>query len=147
MGCDIHLHIEVKISGVWHHWASPYVKRDYQLFAKMAGVRNCGITDPISKPKGMPDNPTFTTEFECKRWGADGHSHSWFGFTEIKELAVFVKNDLRSGQWLSLEHHILNGSWLCGNPFAGLKEYPNDYPKEIEDVRFIFWFDNYPRRA
>lgn len=27
MGCDIHLHIEVKINGAWEHYATPRVDR------------------------------------------------------------------------------------------------------------------------
>lgn len=145
MGCDIHLHIEVKIAGEWRHWAAPGIDRDYMLFAKMAGVRNHWRIKPIAEPKGMPDNLTFVTDFECKREGLDGHSHSWLDIHEIEQLAKYVEETLKEeqgGSWLSIEHHILKGSYLCGNSFAGLLKYPEDSPKEIEDVRFVFWFDN-----
>lgn len=145
MGCDIHLHIEVKITGEWRHWAQPDVQRDYMLFAKMADIRNnYGIT-PIAQPKGMPEKVSFVTDFECKRWDVDGHAHSWLDISEIKQLAEYVENELAkeySQDWYSFEYHTLRGSYLCGNPYAGILEYPSNYPKEIEDVRFIFWFDN-----
>lgn len=145
MGCDIHLHIEVKIKDKWQHWNNPRVDRDYELFAKMADVRNhWGIT-PIALPKGIPTDLSFTTDFECKRWDADGHSHSWFGIEEITQLAEYVETELvekRDCKYLMFEYTILKGSYLCGNSFAGLLKYPDDYPKEIQDVRFVFWFDN-----
>ncbi len=37
MGCDIHLHTEVKIANVWHRYGCPSVDRNYRVFAKMAG--------------------------------------------------------------------------------------------------------------
>lgn len=42
MGCDIHLHSEVMVDGVWHHHAKGQVERNYRLFAKMANVLNDG---------------------------------------------------------------------------------------------------------
>ena len=145
MGCDIHLHIEVKINNEWRHWATPSIDRDYKLFAKMAGVRNCYEVEPIAEPKGMPTDCSFTTGFEHDRWGVDGHSHSWFGIEEIKQLAEYAEQELsqiHGGRSLIFEYDILKGSYLCGNSFAGLLKYPDDYPKEIQDVRFVFWFDN-----
>lgn len=63
MGCDIHLHQEVKIGGEWHHYREQSVSRNYALFAKMAGVRNYGLTvTPIDEPRGIPDDATDGTE-------------------------------------------------------------------------------------
>lgn len=39
MGCDIHLHQEVKINGEWHHYRLAEMPRNYEVFEKMAGVR------------------------------------------------------------------------------------------------------------
>lgn len=39
MGCDIHLHIEIKMNGLWRHYSMPHIERDYCLFGVMAGVR------------------------------------------------------------------------------------------------------------
>lgn len=81
MGCDIHLHTEVKINGAWHHYSCPNVDRNYDLFARMAGVR--GDIDPISEPRGIPKDATFLTKFACNHRGIDGHSHSWLNAEEI----------------------------------------------------------------
>lgn len=67
MGCDIHLHTEVKIGGAWHHYSAPCVPRSYALFGKMAGVR--GGAAPIALPKGLPCFPSYITALDAARWG------------------------------------------------------------------------------
>lgn len=151
MGCDIHLHTEVKIKGKWHHYAERNVERCYRLFAKMANVRNYeeyGIT-PISDPRGMPEDASETTKFFCEEYGADGHSHSWLDAKEIDELYRFINDDLKlvggrikqSGWWPEE-----NFGYFFGNTWAGWNRYQKyqEHLKEmgVEDVRFVFWFDN-----
>lgn len=143
MGCDIHLHIELKIGGQWQHYAAPQINRWYDLFGVMADVRGCGPA--IIAPKGLPEDLSVITAMSYKSWGSDAHTPSWFNLEEIKLLSKWLKKreEEVKPQWpgYGLEHAILN-CYLFGCSFSGLKEYPEDYPKEIEDVRFVFWFDN-----
>lgn len=150
MGCDIHLHTEVKIGGVWLHYGCPDVTREYKVFAKMAGVRNreyCPFT-PLASPRGMPSNASALTRFACKAYGVDGHSHSWLGAKEISQLVDFIDDDLKLAGHLG---HV--GFWSCenfgyffGNTWEGFWKYSDDNnsgtPNGVEDVRFVFWFDN-----
>jgi len=136
MGCDIHLHIELKINGKWEHFASPRIDRDYNLFEKMAGVRGLE-QNAIVSPRGLPNDISTVTKIDVDRWGSDGHSHSWFGVDEIEELSGWKK----VGDPLDLEYKILR-TWLFGNSFSGFKKYRAEYPKEINDIRFVFWFDS-----
>ena len=139
MGCDIHLHIECKINGEWYHYNHPDVKRDYDLFAKMAGVR--GDIDPISEPRGLPDDITFLTQFDAEvHWGIDGHSHSYLTVEEIQRLKEWYETQLPPAAPLFRFYDIFG--FLFGNSFDGILKYPNDYPFGVEDVRFVFWFDN-----
>jgi len=69
MGCDIHVHVEYKADGKWYHYNHPNVGRNYELFAKMAGVRDQGNIGPIVQPRGLPDDVSFTTLFDSQRWG------------------------------------------------------------------------------
>ena len=138
MGCDIHIHTEVKINGEWHHYSIPDVSRNYHLFAKMVGVRNYNNTiDPISPPKGIPQDATFLTKYDAEAWGIDGHSHSYLVPNEIQELNDFVKDDMDTNLFF------LEGvfGYLFGNSW-NLTTSPNDSRKDVEDFRFIFWFDN-----
>jgi hypothetical protein len=137
MGCDIHIHSEIKVNGVWHHYAQPDVGRNYDLFAKMAGVRNYNI-QPIDQPRGLPEDATFTTKFDFERWGSDVHSASWLNSEEIVELFKW----LREGD----DHHVGQFGWFFGNHFDDWSKYPTDFQylkdRGLEDFRFIFWFDN-----
>ena len=138
MGCDIHIHIEVQINGDWHHYNHPKVLRDYSLFSKMAGIR--GEEDPISEPKGLPEDISFTTRFDAEHWGIDGHSHSYLGQNEIKQLREWMENqDQYKEKFFPLEQMF---GFLFGNSLNGISEYPNEYPPGVEDARIVFWFDN-----
>lgn len=144
MGCDIHLHIEIKVAGRWEHLHAPNVQRDYRLFAIMAGVRNYGDEiKPISKPKGLPDALSVVTKLDVDRYGIDGHSHSWLGAEEIADLEkrVEVLGPGKFGHGMDLEWDILN-AYLFSNSFGGFAKYPNERPAGVEDLRFVFWFDN-----
>jgi hypothetical protein len=146
MGCDIHLHIEVKLNGKWEHYAAPSVNRYYVMFERMAGVRG-DITNAISIPKGLPEDVTTITRYDADRMGSDGHSHSWLGVDELMKLEDWLKTELRLYNGIyshpDLEHEILH-CYFFGNSFTGIKRYPTDYRgmPEIENVRFVFWFDN-----
>lgn len=136
MGCDIHMHAEIKVKGKWLHYDQPDCDRNYQLFEKMAGVRG-EDSEAISPPRGIPEDVAETTRFVCEEYGSDGHSHSWLGATEIAELR----------EWWDSQPYGKNGSptwdqWFFGNYYSGFVKYPDERPDEVEDVRFVFWFDN-----
>ncbi len=69
-----------------------YSGRNYDLFAILADVRNgrgfAGVKtregfNPISYPKGLPDDISTEVKREAESWGADGHSHSWLTLKEL----------------------------------------------------------------
>ena len=144
MGCDIHFHTEIKVNGVWHHYSQPRLNRDYDLFAKLAGVRNySGLS--FTPPRGLPDDVSFTTRLCYEHDGPEPyvHSASWLSGKELAEIVRW--DDARQGHNvnLSLEHSRGLG-YLFGN---GWESYPRsedspDFPAEVEDVRCVFWFDN-----
>ncbi len=147
MECNIYLHTEVKINGEWHHYGTPDVSRNYHLFARMAGVRSDGEVKPIAPPRGIPDDATALTKFDRAHWGVDGHSHSWLGAEEITELTKYIAEviKLRDGLGMSL-WDCDNFGYFFGNTWGGFWECRNDpnsgTPKGVEDIRFVFWFDN-----
>ena len=138
MGCDIHAHFEIKLNGRWEHYSAPQINRNYTLFAHIAGVRGDGSIKPISEPKGLPNDLSITTWFEVERWWGDGHSHTWLNYTEIAELLDVAFPNIMDR--MEFKHRELG--YLCGNGWDAWKKYPEDYPEEIEDIRFICWFDN-----
>lgn len=144
MGCDIHLHIEIKLNGKWEHYAAPDVWRDYRLFEKMAGVRG-EVENAIAPPRGMPLDASVVTRFCCDDYGVDGHSHSWLNAQEIAELSNWGEDNLKpcgSHYRTGWDMEWAFGCYLLGNSFAGFVKYPNERPVGLEDIRFVFWFDN-----
>lgn len=142
MGCDIHLYSEVKVKGQWYCYGHPNVPRCYPLFALMADVRNNeGEYHPVSKPKGLPKDCSVVTR-EAANAYQDGHSHSWLSAVELVKLEEAWKSIREVGKWegSDLEHHYFG--YLEGNGWAGFTKYPTDRKEWIEDVRFVFWFDN-----
>jgi hypothetical protein len=76
---------------VWEH--PLYLGRNYDLFAILADVRNgrgfAGIFtgrgfEPISDPKGLPEDVTPEIQAISDRWAGDGHSHSYFTLAELQ---------------------------------------------------------------
>lgn len=77
----------------------PYVGRNYALFSVLADVRNSRTThnifdpsmeyeerdaiEPIDLPRGIPEDASKAWRKECKHWGVDFHSHSWFTVREL----------------------------------------------------------------
>lgn len=143
MGCDIHLHTEVKIDGVWHHYSAPSIDRNYSIFAKMAGVRKTEPS-PIAQPRGLPADSTFLTRFDYEREAGDAHTPSWLGAKEIEELVDWVDETFPSTSCLDWES--MNIGYFFGNSFQGFSKYPSNYTvgmkRKIDDVRWVFWFDN-----
>ena len=140
MGCDIHAHVEVKIDGEWLHWSALDIRRCYELFAKMANVRNYEDDDgrivPISEPRGIPADVTDLTKMDSDRWDSDAHSQSWLSAQEMEVAYNWIHSYYpRSTDFLGLFGYVF------GN-------YPWDFdeedlqPASVTDARLVFWFDN-----
>jgi hypothetical protein len=99
MGCDIHLHVEIKKKEhEWqmatkeltlHDWREKavldqpwYSDRNYALFGILAGVRSNDI-EPIAQPRGIPDDVSYEVDKEKSGYGVDGHSHSYLTLAEL----------------------------------------------------------------
>ena len=137
MGCDIHVHIEIKVSGQWHHYNQPYLNRNYNLFAKIAGVRGDGTEEAIAPDRGIPEDATFTTLFEYNHRKDDYYSMTWLSLEEIAELEEWYKIHVRGG--ISFNHDGIN--YLCGSSFSFFLKHREEYPPELEDARMVCWFD------
>ena len=137
MGCDIHAHFEIKLNNKWEHYSQPRILRNYRLFALIAGVRNFDnkIT-PIVKPKGLPKNLSVTTQLDVNRGKQDWHTYTWL---DTDEIVLLLNTDFVKEDW---KFEFTQLGFLFGNGWGDWKDYPDSYPTEIEDIRFICWFDN-----
>lgn len=140
MGCDIHVHLEVKLEGSiqWQHMNQPRIGRDYELFEMIAGVRGDGLG--VVVPTGVPMDASRMTAFDYGVWGSDAHSAGWLTWDEIREVEKRHKVHMK-------KHLLPHNCGFCsqlGYLFGDsvTTEYVEDLPDGLQDVRLIFWFDN-----
>jgi hypothetical protein len=127
MGTDIHAYLEVQIDGRWVCHSQPRIKRNYELFGRIAGI---GGAAPIIEPRGLPSDISEITRIEYEHDGADAHTPGWLSRSEMEQIADLAP-DL-SGLGLF--------GYVTGNPPWGI---PGDgHPAQYQDARLIFWFDN-----
>ena len=133
MGCDIRVHIEVKLEadGPWLHYSTPHVKRDYRLFARMANVRNEFEIKPISDPRGLPIDISTITRIEAEisqyNWG-----FSWLSGGEADRVVAWY-NRLTGAYFPQVFGYILGNEIRC--PQLDVEDCP------YVDSRIVFWFD------
>lgn len=136
MATSIHAHAEIKIGKKWHHHSRFKIGECYSLFNKVAGIRREDyLGTPIVEPKGIPEGLTKITQMYLDRLHEDAHTHTWFNSSEIDEFMKWLTKDGGYDYMLDTFGYVFGQYWI------GFLE--NEYkPKDIEDVRFIFWFDN-----
>ena len=142
LGCDIHLHIEVKVNGKWEHWGCPNVMRSYMLFEKLAGVRG-DVANAIAPPRGLPEDVTSLTRMDREVWNDDGHTSSYITSDEIEHQLYPWYDSLREEPKEQSRFSLdlfpeTNFGYFFGNGW----DMKNANDHGIEDFRFVFWFDN-----
>jgi len=129
MGCDIHIQIERRVSGVWQRvdwrdtwrWATDgywdpsagvllmpedFDSRNYNLFGVLADVRNGTWGDevtPIVAPRGLPSDMAALAPSKYadeEPWLGD-HSMSWVSLKELQDYNW--KAPLKMRAWVSHE--------------------------------------------
>ena len=132
MGADIHTMLEKEINGEWvlvhvPHWNAPAERRNYDRFAKLAGVRGDGPA-----PKGAPSDISKGTQYRLNKWGCDAHSVSYD--TLIRFLDV-CKETERDSTW---DYSSYKTSDFCAH-YLGIGF---DKDECVDDFRVVYWFDN-----
>lgn len=144
MGCDIHVVIEKKFGDkwigmelcrsinvyrgsdreyIWHRGRS----RNYELFAKLAGVRGDG-----PEPKGLPEDASELALAVLPPDDSDLHSHSWCPMHEYIEHLLATEDEPAKV--------LLTESVQLKDPYG---YYFWMYaPEEGEEYRVVFAFDN-----
>jgi hypothetical protein len=143
MGCDIHSFAERRNSvGEWEiiEGVYPFEKRIYGVFAFLADVRNDTEVEPISPPRGIPeDSPTYGKlskwlDHDSDTW----HSGSWLSIRELLDFDYdreFVNEDYDVPEDYNRE--TTYREFLGSDFFANLERL-----KEIGADRVVFCFDN-----
>lgn len=142
MGAMIHAHIEVKKDAQWFHYAAPAFRRDYELFALIAGVRAEGrLADVqrIATGYGLPEDMSEVTRI-CREQdsGYGIHDEGYMTAADVKALqeALYTRHPevRRTGiDEMDLEYSIFK-TYVNGGTLAAHEGW--------DDLRVIFWFDN-----
>ena len=155
MGCDIHLFAEIRRNGKWQevdkapsgtvddepirgYGDSFYTGRNYDLFTVLANVRSRGRLEPISSPRGAPEDVSKTSAKVIDDWNGDGHSHSYFTLNELMTYAYgesWIANRTKN-RFDEISHEF--GTTTLDKLCEFLVE-PGISP---DDIRIVFFFDN-----
>ena len=106
-------------------------RRDYEFFARLAGVRGDG-----PEPNGVPPDASVMSQRVVARWEGDGHSHGHMSLREFVKRKILDDNTLAKAAKSKLQG---------GDPIA---EYLGDCVDESNDItlddntRVVYWFDN-----
>lgn len=122
MGCDIHCYIEYKPAGSddWSDFGGRINPgRNYDLFAKLAGIRNYDEIEPVAKPRGYPKDAAYEAEKKYVS-NPDWHTHSWL---TADEFAVAIEGS--------------------GEPeYEAILAAMRSFEAGGAQARIVFWFDN-----
>lgn len=106
-------------------------RRDYDFFARLAGVRGDG-----PEPNGVPSDASALTQRCVMRWEGDGHSHVHMTLREFVKRKIITDVTIADAAKSKLQG---------GDPIA---EYLGDCADDVNDItldentRVIAWFDN-----
>lgn len=153
MGCDIHMHIEMQAAGgVWTRvedvvpnpyyiasepqsaWNQPvhyedwYNGRNYEDFAKLAGVR--GVDRPIIEPRGLPDDVGWSTKQDWERWEGGAHTPHYYTLAEILPCQSQFRHS--DGYKSEIETIIDRMREVAREELDG----------NHDKIRMVFWFDS-----
>lgn len=132
----------------------PYGGRNYSLFSILADVRNgkgfSGVEsgerfEPISLPRGIPEDASNFYKEIAKESREDGycHSYSWIGLDELEKYdwkgKIIKRRGLISLVWGEETYYDCVKKFV-DETIPQLKKLKRD--KSVLDVRIVFFFDN-----
>lgn len=139
MGTDIRVHIEIKVDDKWHLYSSPYIRRSYRLFSRMADVRAIEGYEAIAPPRGRPADLSPITAMLLDDY--DGRSESWLSGEELDQIIYDFTHPM-GRYYVKYDPHDymtqLGFGYLLGNGFNP-KHNRQDF---IQDCRIVFAFDS-----
>lgn len=152
MGCDIHYVIEQEHNGEWigvfgtdngltyPNFDIPrllpaflFVHRNYEFFAKLAGVRGPG-PDPLDLPEDMSSMSRMYTS----RWGSGGHSYSYAPLRDF--ITAWLTSNSENVTALVREKLKGKDPVLEVAKTLGICQY--EEAPGIDKYRVVYWFDN-----
>jgi hypothetical protein len=128
----IYCHAEIRIDGIWHHYNTLDIGRDDNLFSCLAGLGSVDTGISAKFPvRGLPKDVSPVTRLEAQDFGDYGHTHSWIGLEEIWRVLDDFPDILCRAQRVK-------ANLLFGFSYSACS---NNFPDELQDVRWVFWFE------
>ena len=166
MGCDIHMHVEVKSpNGSWSHVFSPWCPRNYTLFGYLAGVRH-HAKFPM-EPQGFPKDADYVTieayteEIVSDEEYQNACESCFTGISQSKFEEYLAKGYVQRfdekrivGQDWHTVSHLNYGAFVMQLEraeredssvmleYRAIANYMNTFESVDKETRIVFWFDN-----
>jgi len=172
MGCDIHIHVEIKTNNEWNYFTgnhftlsdwekeysgtekgnAPFDWRSYGMFGVLAGVR--GDTIPIKEVTyELPEGVSQDIQGNWNDWKGDGHSLSYltardlFEFDYNKDISTLTnKRRILFEKIKKYKYNSINETYydVLGGPDSMFFTHVKELSElgDLDDVRIVFWFDN-----
>jgi len=111
--------------------------RNYELFAKLAGVRGRG-----PEPLGIPQDVSDLANAMINIWDSDGHSHSHLSLAEFTRRYSTTDAAITDAAMDRLQGNqgLRDRQTYCAGGFD-FTDYNENFDAE-RGVRIVFWFDN-----
>jgi hypothetical protein len=141
MSCECIAHVEIKYEGHWFAFDKPKVFQNYELFAKMAGVR--GEAKPIVEPRGIPTDVSVVARIHYGAWNPDAHTPSWLTRDEVWQVIEWFR-DTEIPKWgFESNRMTTSAAWFSFGFLFGDGWQTPIIPARyagVTDVRLVFWF-------
>jgi hypothetical protein len=143
MGQDIHAHLEILWDGEWEYYAPVDMGRNYEMFTFLAEDSGRGIPDDTLGPaRGLPSDISKMTQihYEVDVGYMGVHHPSWIPSPDISTFLHWYNANIQNRFNAIFDRDL----YLFGNDLLYFIDNPgtSEYPKKLQDVRLIFWFDN-----
>lgn len=144
MGCDIHVALEGRPSGEKTWWplaTDVYIMRNYPLFGALAGVRNTTI-EPVSAPRGLPQDITEQTQSFYEDCAAGAHSASWVSYSELAQAFERARDAWRHYYEAKRRTATSEVDQWIDTSVQAILDYLATYAAIGFETRMVFFFDN-----
>lgn len=166
MSTDLHVIQEIKLDGQWHFLAYRRTDWDIERGKVMCVLaQDEGFENIVPPPQGLPEDfRDLMSRRVFSRLGlgqkedpipgktkyADAHTVTWLGPIEIRQLydwyvSYYSFNPDRLGRnpkSIDPDMKFYVDFGFCeGNSWHNFDEFRDDY-EDVEDIRWIVWFDN-----
>ena len=140
MWSDLHLHAEVKINNRWEHYSTAYLTTKNSIYSYLMAMYRFTKREKSVYHGGPQQDISPITKLAYKDLGL-----APLVFMYPQQI-LFMANSLSStikkgnlGEGVDFLEDTIGD--LFGKTWGGFAENPETYPKELENIRWVFWLE------